>query len=466
MAPSTDRGGRTPYAAPDTRSARTGGGSASLRPSDDGFRGRNERATRTGPSTPESGLRSVPPTTGERSGSRTTRTDGRGEPSPGFRRSGDTGSRAADGEGRDRLPPPSSQGDRYRGGTGYRGENNGGHNGHDDGHNGGHNDGHNDGHNNGHNKGHNHNHHGDCDYYYDHYDYYHGHHHGWSSGFYVGFDWGWYWGYGWSPASWGSWYWPFWYPEPVTLAYVPYGFYYTQPTVWVSEVRVVEQVPVYVREEVPVYVSEGVPAPAPSDPLVRTSEYQGTSGAAPTAPEAIPEPLDPLEGGPLVLDAATEKYLRDGSQAFAEARYAEAAEAFRLAVVSSPEAAAPRFAFGQALIAMGDYPYAARVLREAVTMEPAILNAPGSIAGVYRDGPEFSRVMAALRDAVLEKRDDPDRLFLLGYQQYLSGDAQAVVTFSRLRERFGSDPTLALFEPALEKRFPSLGQFPPAGGAK
>jgi tetratricopeptide (TPR) repeat protein len=159
----------------------------------------------------------------------------------------------------------------------------------------------------------------------------------------------------------------------------------------------------------------------------------------------------------------TEKYLREGSQAFAEARYPEAAESFRLAVVSSPAAAAPRFAFGQALIALGDYPYAARVLREAVAMEPAILNAPGSIAGVYRDVTEFDRVMAALREAVLVKKSDPDPLFLLGYQQYLSGDPQAVVSFSRLRERFGTDPALALFETALPKRFPALSQVPPAG---
>ena len=64
------------------------------------------------------------------------------------------------------------------------------------------------------------------------------------------------------------------------------------------------------------------------------------------------------------MDATTERFLRQGSEAFAKADYETAAEEFRMAVVSSPKIAAPRFAFGQALIALGDYPYAARVLRE------------------------------------------------------------------------------------------------------
>jgi len=259
----------------------------------------------------------------------------------------------------------------------------------------------------------------------------------------------------------------------VTVAYVPYGFYYTQPTVWATETVVVER-PVYVREEVPVYVPEGAPAPAPTDPLVRTSEYREpapaapgpVNEAAPATPDATQEPKAPIGDGPPVLDEATEKLLREGSKAFAEARYSDALESFRMAVVASPEAVGPRFAFGQTLLAMGDYPYAARVLREALTMEPAILNAPGSIAGVYRDQAEFDRVLAALRVAVLEKRDDADRLFLLGYQQYFSGDSQCAVTFARMRERFPEDPSPALFEPAMQKRFPALSSTSPAGSPK
>jgi hypothetical protein len=355
------------------------------------------------------------------------------------------------------MPDPSRQGERYRGGNGHAYDNDGGgkHHG-NDGH---HNDGH---HNNNH-----HGHHNDCDW--DDWDCYDSWHcGGW--GVYVGFDWGWYYGYGWSPGYWGPWYWRTWWPEPVTIAYVPYGFYSPQPVVWVDEVRVVEQVPVYVREQV--VVEGGVPSEVPppdEGPLVVTGEYQGNlpaPGAKQPAAPAEEEVREPLQGGPPQLDEVTERYLREGSTAFAAADYAKAAESFRLAAVSAPAVAAPRFAFGQALIGMGEYAYAARVLREALTMETAIFNAPGSIAGVYRDAVEFERVLKSLKDASLEKRNDPDLLFLVGYQQYFSGDPQATVTFSRLREAAPQDPALALFEPALKTRFAAFSSLPPVGGAK
>jgi hypothetical protein len=275
---------------------------------------------------------------------------------------------------------------------------------------------------------------------------------------YVGFSWSWYYGYGsvGYSSGWGYpyyrhpsyWYgnWSFWWPEPVCVAYVPYGFYVDTTPVFVREVTVIREVPVAIE-------TEGA--------LVETTEYQGEPGTevqpAP-APEDGTEPVE--EEGPPVLDSTTEKYLREGSGHFANADYKAAADSFRLAVASDPKAPPPRFAFGQAFLALGDYENASRILRGAIQMEPAILRAPGSIVGVYKSADEFNRVLNALKFASLEHRTDPDLLFLVGYQQYFSGDPQAMVTFQRLAESFPEDPMVAVFNPALAERFPELATLP------
>jgi tetratricopeptide (TPR) repeat protein len=258
----------------------------------------------------------------------------------------------------------------------------------------------------------------------------------------VGYPWYWYFGYRghrWHVAlglgfsypyyhhHYGRYYWPFYWPDPVSVVYVPYGFYCSRPTVIVDQVTVVREVEVPVEE-----------------------------------PPAEPETPADEEKTPPKLDATTEKYLRKGSEAFEKADYETASEAFRMAVVSSPKAAPPRFAFGQALIALGDYAYASRVLREAIRMEPAILGAPGSIAGVYEDAEEYGRVFAALVAAIEKKPEDPDLLFLLLYQQHFSGDPKAVETLERFKKLYPADPTLGLMAPAVKERFKALEEFPPS----
>ncbi len=242
------------------------------------------------------------------------------------------------------------------------------------------------------------------------------------------------------PNYWSGW-WGFWYPQPVCVAYVPYGFYIDRQPVFIREVTVVEEVPV----EVPVYLE-------PESTDVEASEPDLEADAPEAAPRA--------EEGPPVLDAITEKYLREGSDYFAQADYKAAASAFRLAIAADPHAAPPRFAFGQALLALGDYANAAKILRSAVTQEPAILRAPGSIVGVYQHAEAFNTVMNTLKTASIKDEANADLLFLVGYQQYFSGDPQAAVTFGQLASNHPDDPMVALFAPAIEERFPELANLP------
>lgn len=263
----------------------------------------------------------------------------------------------------------------------------------------------------------------------------------WHVSFYLGFSWQWYFGHTYVRASYGHHWWPFWYEAPVCVAYVPFGFYVDRDPIIIRETVIVESDPIIIEKEVPVVVPERLDAPAPAE------------GAAP-GEAAAQEPPPPL------FDATTEKYLREGSEAFASADYFAAAEAFRMAVVANPDAASPKFALGQALVALGDYPYAARVLREAIAAEPDILNAPGSIVGVYQAPEEFYRVLSKLK---AKRQADPlnaDLTFLVVYQHYFSGDPQAVVYHAQLAKAHPADPMAVLFGPKLAERFPEFAKFP------
>jgi tetratricopeptide (TPR) repeat protein len=244
------------------------------------------------------------------------------------------------------------------------------------------------------------------------------------------------------------------------VAYVPYGFYVDRRPVFVREVTVVEEVPV----EVPVYVDEdGNPIEPQQQQVEEPAPAEAELQPAPPPGAEIPEGEGVLHDpeGPPVLDATTEKYLREGSEHFVNADYEAAARSFRLAVATDPHAAPPRFAFGQALLAIGEYENAAKVLRGALSQEQALLRAPGSIVGVYKTAEEFTAVLNTLKNRSLQDRDNADLLFLIGYQQYFSGDPQAVVTFGRLAQAHPEDPMNELFGPALKERFPELANLPP-----
>jgi hypothetical protein len=298
------------------------------------------------------------------------------------------------------------------------------------------------------------------------------HHHysgfrsGVSVGFYWGYPWPYYYGYcgcgGHASVSLGyvhrsscanpyipsyaRYGWSFCYPDPITVAYVPYGFYCDRPAVYVV------QRTVYVTETE--YLND--PEPAPDEfPLEDPDPAAGI-------------PLEGEDGkvaegdGPPMLDATTERFLRDGSTAFAEADYETASENFRFAVIASPDAAAPKFAFGQALFALRDYAYASRVLRDALHAEPTILGAPGSIAGVYRDGEEFERVMKNLEEA---RRADPtnaDLLFLTLYQLYFTGDPRARGAFDMLAAAHPDDTIIPFFKTPVATRFAAAEEYPPS----
>jgi hypothetical protein len=179
----------------------------------------------------------------------------------------------------------------------------------------------------------------------------------------------------------------------------------------------------------------------------------------PTEEQTVLEP-EPAAGSPVA-----EKYLRDASDLFRKGDYLEAAKLFRLAALSAPENAAPLFALGQSLIALGSDAYAAKVIRKAVAMNPGLVKEPGDIVGVFKDHAEFERVMGELAKRAEESPAGSDARFLLAAERYFSGDPKAVDGFRELRTALPDDKAVELFDAAAAKRFASADDLPPVAPA-
>jgi hypothetical protein len=242
----------------------------------------------------------------------------------------------------------------------------------------------------------------------------------------------------------------FFYPEPVTYCYVPYGFYSVYDPVYVTRYHVVrETVPAYVYETTTTYTVEEI----------EKKEADGAKGPAGDVPaEGEAKTAEPV---PAATSPATEKFLREASERFKKKDYYEAAVKFRLAALSSPDQAAPLFALGQSLIALGHDDYAAKVLRKAVNLNPKLLEETGDVAGVYESQAEYDRVMGELEARAAKSPVDGDARFLLGFERYFAGDVRCREDFRLLQEARPEDEAVTRLREAVEKRFKAADELPP-----
>lgn len=232
----------------------------------------------------------------------------------------------------------------------------------------------------------------------------------------------------------------FFYPAPVTYCYVPFGFYGVATPYYVTRYEVVrETVPVTVYEERVTYTTGEIDARAPAG--------APAPAASSDADVKVAEPV-PAAGSP-----ATEKFLREASDHFRKKEYYEAAVQFRLAALSSPDLPGPLFALGQALTAMEQDAYAAKVIRRAVEMGPKMLQETGDISGVWESPEEFDRVVKALEARAAASPVDGDARFLLAAERYFSGDVRCRETFDLLHEARPLDGAVDRFRAASAQRF-------------
>jgi hypothetical protein len=122
-----------------------------------------------------------------------------------------------------------------------------------------------------------------------------------------------------------------------------------------------------------------------------------------------------------------------GLQAFREARYQEAADAFRLATELNQGDPAARIYAAHSLFAIGRYRDAVKHLRRALELQPRIALLTYDMREDYRERADFEDQLAALRGALAASPRDEDRLFMLGYVQYFTWQrAEAHATFQTL----------------------------------
>ena len=205
----------------------------------------------------------------------------------------------------------------------------------------------------------------------------------------------------WSPSWWCEW-WPTYSVYPTWVACVP------------------TYVPVY-HDDVVVYYAYD------DEFLYEDEEYDAELAEeyAPADGELPAEALDPYLSGELEALAGSEDavaFIEEGAQLFYEGRYAESVDAFRRAMLAEPGNAIPKFAMAHSLFAVGEYGYAAFLIRRGVDIIPTWPSAGPDLREQYGDPDDLIEQMIALEVTGAATPSDPEIRLLSGYVAFFTGD--------------------------------------------
>lgn len=142
------------------------------------------------------------------------------------------------------------------------------------------------------------------------------------------------------------------------------------------------------------------------------------------------------EGGPSTYRGAMAR----GKDAFEDGDYGLAARQFLLATTLNQGDPASRLAAAHALVAMGTYEPAVRLLRRAFELQPSLVYLPLQIRGAYGNPDHYALHLTALRKAAQSDPNNPGIWFLLGYFGYYSNDmAEAADALGRAAKLLPND---------------------------
>jgi hypothetical protein len=116
------------------------------------------------------------------------------------------------------------------------------------------------------------------------------------------------------------------------------------------------------------------------------------------------------------------QYLDEGAELFRKGDYLGALYKFRMAVLVDPDFGIPRFAYAQALFALGIYEYAANEIIQGLRLMPEWIEIGGDIKLMYGDELDFEKQLADLKAYLEEWPNDENALLVLGYVAFFSGD--------------------------------------------
>ncbi len=229
---------------------------------------------------------------------------------------------------------------------------------------------------------------------------------GWGWGLSIG--WGWGWGSSCYYPSYASCWWP-------TYAYCSPSVIYRY-----VEVPVYSEVPV--QEEAAVAAGAGVvPAPVPDTSLGHR---------------------------------AASEYMALGDRAFIEARYGDAVHYYAKAIEFSPEDGVLYLVLSDALLATGDYHYAAYAVRSALEKNPELAELTLDKRDFYGDPTDFDRQLALLESYHRDHYLDEDARLLLAANYLFSDQAERSIELldSALSEETKASPAGQLIAAAAAAR--------------
>lgn len=153
--------------------------------------------------------------------------------------------------------------------------------------------------------------------------------------------------------------------------------------------------------------------------------------------------------------ADSEAFAQQGELHFKAGKYADAAYAFRHALVDDPENGVLMLLLSQSLFAQGKFPEAAGATQVALLMLPT--DKWGLVvenyAELYSDNQQYTDQLRALEKARKEKPDEPGLRFLLGYHYgYLGYPTQAIKELDKAVELAPKDELAAKLREALEAK--------------
>ncbi|MEW6744146.1 MAG: hypothetical protein AB1486_15445 [Planctomycetota bacterium] len=141
-----------------------------------------------------------------------------------------------------------------------------------------------------------------------------------------------------------------------------------------------------------------------------------------------------------------EQHLQHGRELFLAGDYMGAAEAFRQAILLDVKDPMPKFAYAQALFALGNYPFAALAIRLGLTLLPDWPLLGGDVRDFYAKEEDFTEHMQALSYYLQERPDEPHGLLVWGYMSYFSGQIDAAnMAFTKILQRYPDDPAARTF---------------------
>ncbi len=234
--------------------------------------------------------------------------------------------------------------------------------------------------------------------------------------FYLGYSSAW--GIGCASFGWGS---PYWWCYP--SAYwaspwwgyaAPYPAYYA-PVYWApSYASSVVYYPVPYQETV--YVPAEQPSAAPVE-----YEPQAPVVAEP-APVRLRETDAPIAPPRITSELLADRYVALGDLYFRIGRYDRAVETYRKAIAHSERDANLRFILSDALFAVGSYSEASREIREAIRLDPTLVESRADKRSFYGVLGDFDAHVERLLRWLERDPTDGDAWLVLGYNRYFRGE--------------------------------------------